>query len=122
MFADLVGYTALSESIEPNVQVRILNGYFERMSRAITDQRGHVSTLIGDGARPIRAGSASARTGPEANERVSVHRAASVFIEGIELDTWGARNGSAAARGPPSPGERIAARVTAIITPEFGGS
>ncbi len=49
LFADLVGYTALSESIEPTVQVRILNGYFERMSRAITEHRGHVSTFIGDG-------------------------------------------------------------------------
>ena len=49
LFADLVGYTALSESIEPAAQVRILNGYFERMSRAITEHRGHVSTFIGDG-------------------------------------------------------------------------
>ena len=49
LFADLVGFTALSESIEPDVLVRILNGYFERMSRAITDHRGHVSTFIGDG-------------------------------------------------------------------------
>jgi adenylate cyclase len=49
LFADLVGYTALSESIEPSVQVRILNGYFERMSRAITEHRGHVSTFVGDG-------------------------------------------------------------------------
>jgi adenylate cyclase len=49
LFADLVGFTALSESVEPAVLVRILNGYFESMSRAITDNRGHVSTFIGDG-------------------------------------------------------------------------
>jgi len=49
LFADLVGYTALSERLDPDVLVRILNGYFERMSRAITDHRGHVSALIGDG-------------------------------------------------------------------------
>lgn len=49
LFADLVGFTALSESIEPDVLVRLLNGYFERMSRAITEHRGHVSTFIGDG-------------------------------------------------------------------------
>lgn len=49
LFADLVGYTALSENIEPSDLVRILNGYFERMSRAITEHRGHVSTFIGDG-------------------------------------------------------------------------
>jgi class 3 adenylate cyclase len=49
LFADLVAFTALSERVEPTVLVRILNGYFERMSRAITDHRGHVSTFIGDG-------------------------------------------------------------------------
>lgn len=49
LFADVVGYTALSEKIEPSDLVRILNGYFERMSRAITDHRGHVSTFVGDG-------------------------------------------------------------------------
>ncbi len=49
LFVDLVGFTALSESVEPPVLLRILNGYFERMSRAITENRGHVSTFVGDG-------------------------------------------------------------------------
>ena len=41
--------TPLSESVDPSVLVTILNGYFERMSRAITEHRGYLSTLIGDG-------------------------------------------------------------------------
>ena len=49
LFADLVGFTQISERTDADVLVRILNGYFERMSRAITDHRGHISTLIGDG-------------------------------------------------------------------------
>jgi adenylate cyclase len=49
LFADLVGFTPLSESVDPSTLVRILNGYFERMSRAITAHQGHISTLIGDG-------------------------------------------------------------------------
>ena len=49
LFADLVGFTAMSERTPPTVVVRILNGYFERMSQAITSQRGYVSTFIGDG-------------------------------------------------------------------------
>ena len=40
---------ALSESVDPSVLVGILNGYFERMARAITTHQGHISTLIGDG-------------------------------------------------------------------------
>ncbi len=49
LFADLVGFTALSEQIEPNVLVGVLNGYFDRMSEAISRHRGYVSTFIGDG-------------------------------------------------------------------------
>ena len=49
LFADVVGYTALSESLEPAVLARVLNGYFQRMSDAIHEHRGHVSTYMGDG-------------------------------------------------------------------------
>lgn len=49
LFADLAGFTALSETADASVLVRIVNGYFERMSRAIAEHRGHVSKFIGDG-------------------------------------------------------------------------
>lgn len=49
LFADLVGFTALSERLEPAVLVRILNGYFDRVSRAVAEHHGHVSKFIGDG-------------------------------------------------------------------------
>jgi len=49
LFADLVGYTAMSERLEPAVLARVLNGYFQRMSDAIHEHRGHVSTFLGDG-------------------------------------------------------------------------
>jgi class 3 adenylate cyclase len=49
LFADLVGYTALSERLEPAVLARVLNGYFQRVSDAIHEHRGHVSTFLGDG-------------------------------------------------------------------------
>jgi len=49
LFADLVGYTAMSERLEPTVLARVLNGYFQRMSDAIHDHRGHVATFVGDG-------------------------------------------------------------------------
>lgn len=49
LFADLVGYTAMSEQLEPQQLARVLNGYFEAMSDAITRNRGHISTFIGDG-------------------------------------------------------------------------
>lgn len=49
MFIDLVGYTTLSERLEPQVMARLLNGYFQRASDAITAHRGRVSTFLGDG-------------------------------------------------------------------------
>lgn len=49
LFADLVGYTALSERLEPATLARVLNGYYQRMSDAIHEHRGHVSTFLGDG-------------------------------------------------------------------------
>lgn len=49
LFADLVGFTAMSEKLDPATLVLVLNGYFEAMSRAITANRGHVSKFIGDG-------------------------------------------------------------------------
>jgi class 3 adenylate cyclase len=49
LFADLKGFTPLAERLDPGVLVDILNGWFDRMARAIQAHRGHLSKLIGDG-------------------------------------------------------------------------
>ncbi len=49
MFVDLVGFTAMSEKLEPATLVRVLNGYYQRMSDAIDEHRGQVGSYIGDG-------------------------------------------------------------------------
>jgi adenylate cyclase len=49
LFADLVGFTEMSEGVEPDVLVRIMNGYFARAGHAISEHRGHVAKFIGDG-------------------------------------------------------------------------
>ena len=49
LFADLAGFTALAEKLPADVLLRVLNGYFERMTAAIREHRGHVAALIGDG-------------------------------------------------------------------------
>ena len=49
LFSDLVGFTALSETLEPPVLARILDGYFQRISDAVHAHSGHVSTWLGDG-------------------------------------------------------------------------
>jgi adenylate cyclase len=49
MFADLQGFTPMSERVEPQVMVDMLNGYFRAMNRALTEHHGHLSRLRGDG-------------------------------------------------------------------------
>ncbi|MCG3173912.1 MAG: hypothetical protein GMKNLPBB_02124 [Myxococcota bacterium] len=49
MFADLVGFTSLSEKTAPEVVVTVLNGYFQAVSQAISRHNGFVSKFMGDG-------------------------------------------------------------------------
>lgn len=49
MFADLRGFTPLSERMDPADMVDILNGYFRAMTKAINAHHGHVTQFIGDG-------------------------------------------------------------------------
>lgn len=49
LFADLVDFTRMSERLDPDVLVRILNEYFARITRVISDHRGHVAKFLGDG-------------------------------------------------------------------------
>jgi class 3 adenylate cyclase len=49
LFADLRGFTALCDRLDPAVAVDILNEYFRRMNAAITGHHGHINELVGDG-------------------------------------------------------------------------
>jgi len=49
LFADLKGFTPLAERLDPEALVRLLNGWMERMSRAVAAHHGHVAKLLGDG-------------------------------------------------------------------------
>jgi class 3 adenylate cyclase len=49
MFADLRGFTALCDRLDPGVTVTILNGYFHCMNEAVSRHHGHINELAGDG-------------------------------------------------------------------------
>lgn len=49
LFADLRGFTGMSDRLDPAVTVSILNGYFRHMSEAIGRHHGHITELVGDG-------------------------------------------------------------------------
>jgi len=49
LFADLRGFTALCDRLDPAMTVTILNEYFRHMSEAIGRHHGHITELVGDG-------------------------------------------------------------------------
>jgi adenylate cyclase len=49
LFADIKGFTKLCDSMEPQVVVSILNGYFQCMTRALSKHHGEVTEMMGDG-------------------------------------------------------------------------
>ena len=53
LFADIVAFTALCETLSPETLVRMLNGYFEAASTAVTHHGGHVAKFLGDGVMAI---------------------------------------------------------------------
>lgn len=53
LFSDIVGFTAMSESLDPESLVDILNGFFRATSAAVTDHGGHVAKFLGDGFMAI---------------------------------------------------------------------
>jgi class 3 adenylate cyclase len=48
MFADVSGFTTLSERLDPEVVTELMDGCFARMERAVDRYGGHVSRYIGD--------------------------------------------------------------------------
>jgi adenylate cyclase len=49
LFADLKGFTALSERIEPEQLVDLLNGYLQAMDGAVAAHHGRIAKFMGDG-------------------------------------------------------------------------
>lgn len=49
LFSDIVGFTAMSETLDPETLVGILNGYFRETSAIVTNHGGHISKFLGDG-------------------------------------------------------------------------
>ncbi len=49
LFADLKGFTKMCRDRDPQEIVTILNGYFRRMSNALSSHHGQVTELTGDG-------------------------------------------------------------------------
>lgn len=49
LFADLRGFTALCDRLDPALTVTVLNDYFQAMNQAVVRHHGHINELVGDG-------------------------------------------------------------------------
>ncbi|MBK8966007.1 MAG: adenylate/guanylate cyclase domain-containing protein [Saprospiraceae bacterium] len=56
LFADIAGFTALSEREAPDAVVRLLNWYFDKMVQAIIAQGGYVDKFMGDAVLAVFRG------------------------------------------------------------------
>jgi adenylate cyclase len=53
LFADIAGFTALSETLTPAQTAVLLNGFFERMADAIFEHEGTLDKFIGDAVMTV---------------------------------------------------------------------
>lgn len=53
LFADIEGFTALSEALTPDEALDMLNAYFDCIARPITDHGGAIVNLTGDGLHAV---------------------------------------------------------------------
>lgn len=56
MFADIRGWTALSESMSPQDNFNFINGYLRRVSPVITEHNGFIDQYYGDGVMALFPG------------------------------------------------------------------
>jgi adenylate cyclase len=49
LFADVKGFTAIAEQLDPERLVALLNGYFAAMGEVLASHRGHLAKFVGDG-------------------------------------------------------------------------
>jgi adenylate cyclase len=53
LFADIAGFTALSETLTPAQTAALLNGFFERMADAVFEHEGTLDKFIGDAVMTV---------------------------------------------------------------------
>ncbi len=81
MFADLSGFTTLSEHLDPEELARMLSGFWQSVDDIITEHRGNVLQHMGDGVLAVWSDTTALED--DAQEAVS---AALQIIERVERD------------------------------------
>jgi adenylate cyclase len=56
VFMDICGFTAITEKVEANTVVRLINKYFDVMVKEIIDHGGHIDKFMGDAVMAVFKG------------------------------------------------------------------
>ena len=114
LFADRVGFTALSEQLPPPVLFSLLNRYFEAISEAVIAEDGLLDKFIGDA---LMAEFGVPRSRGDAEEALAAVRAALAMQVALER-----LNGELRAQGQPTLRQGIGIHVGEVIAGNLGSS
>ncbi|MDX1270858.1 adenylate/guanylate cyclase domain-containing protein [Bizionia paragorgiae] len=56
IFIDICGFTKISENVEADTVVKLINNYFDEMVKEIIEQKGHIDKFIGDAIMAVFKG------------------------------------------------------------------
>ncbi len=88
LFADLVGYTALSEHVDPERVKRVLDGAFQRLINEIERFGGRVDKVLGDGILALFGAPVAHEDDPDRAIRAAIemHAALDGYVDEIGLE------------------------------------
>lgn len=84
LFADLVGYTGISEHLDPEHVKRLIDGAFARLVRDIDEFGGRVDKILGDGILALFGAPVAHEDDADRAIRAALrmHRSLAAFVEG----------------------------------------
>lgn len=88
MFADIRGFTSLSETMSPQELLNFLNSYFSRIDGVIHRNRGFIDKFLGDGAMAIFEGDEAFKSA-----RHAVQAAIEMQTDLVEYNQYRANSG-----------------------------
>ncbi len=93
LFADLSGYTAIAEQLDPEVTKSLVDRALKRLSREVTDRGGHIDKLIGDNVMAIFGAPVAHEDDPERAVRAGLAMQSAMSEVNAELGARAASKG-----------------------------
>ena len=112
LFADLSGYTAIAEQLDPEDTKALVDGALRRLSREVTDRGGHVDKYIGDNVMAVFGAPVAHEDDPERAVRAGLAMQAAMSEINAEIGGRAATSGvELALRVGINSGEVLAGRM-----------